>query len=55
MFPLRFGAAAALIENATPPNLIGIIETYKATICFTAPTAYRAMLAHRTRIRSCRR
>src|SRR3546814_15820017 len=21
-----------------------IIETYKATICFTAPTAYRAML-----------
>ena len=45
VFPLRFGAAAALIENATPPNLIGIIETYKATVCFTAPTAYRAMLA----------
>src|SRR5271167_116807 len=45
VFPLRFGAAAALIENATPPNLIGIIETFKATICFTAPTAYRAMLA----------
>src|SRR5271156_2183541 len=43
-FPFRFGAAAALIENATPPNLVGIIETYKATICFTAPTAYRAML-----------
>src|SRR6202522_584760 len=45
VFPLRFGAAAALIENATPPNLIEIIETYKATVCFTAPTAYRAMLA----------
>ena len=44
VFPLRFGAAAALIENATPPNLIGIIETYQATVCFTAPTAYRAML-----------
>ena len=28
-----------------PPNMIEIIETYKATICFTAPTAYRAMLA----------
>lgn len=45
VFPLRFGAAAALIETATPPNLIHIIETYKATVCFTAPTAYRAMLA----------
>ena len=45
VFPLRFGAAAALIESATPPNLIHIIETYKATVCFTAPTAYRAMLA----------
>src|SRR5271154_5324843 len=45
VFPLRFGAAAALIESATPPNLVGIIETYQATVCFTAPTAYRAMLA----------
>ncbi len=34
-----------MIETATPPNLIHIIETYKATVCFTAPTAYRAMLA----------
>ncbi len=45
IFPLRFGAAAALLENASPPNLIEIIETYKATVCFTAPTAYRTMLA----------
>ncbi len=45
IFPLRFGAAAALLEDASPPRLIEIIETYKATICFTAPTAYRAMLA----------
>lgn len=45
VFPLRFGAAAALLETATPPELIRIIETYRATICFTAPTAYRAMLA----------
>ena len=44
IFPLRFGAAAALLEHATPANLIDIIETYKATICFTAPTAYRAMM-----------
>ena len=45
IFPLRFGAAATLLENASPPNMIEIIETYRATICFTAPTAYRAMLA----------
>ncbi|MBM3609298.1 MAG: AMP-binding protein, partial [Alphaproteobacteria bacterium] len=44
VFPLRFGAAAALLENASPPNLIEIIQRYRATICFTAPTAYRAML-----------
>jgi 2-aminobenzoate-CoA ligase len=45
IFPLRFGATATLLENASPANMIGIIETYKATICFTAPTAYRAMMA----------
>ncbi len=45
IFPLRFGAAATLLENASPPNMIEIIQTYRATVCFTAPTAYRAMLA----------
>jgi 2-aminobenzoate-CoA ligase len=45
VFPLRFGATATLLENASPANMIEIIETYKATISFTAPTAYRAMLA----------
>src|SRR5215216_549070 len=45
IFPLRFGAAATLLENASPPNMVGIIEKYRATISFTAPTAYRAMLA----------
>jgi 2-aminobenzoate-CoA ligase len=44
IFPLRFGATATLLENANPANMIEIIETYKATISFTAPTAYRAML-----------
>ncbi|HPE24142.1 AMP-binding protein [Albidovulum sp.] len=44
VFPLRFGAAAALLEAASPPNLISIIQEHKATVCFTAPTAYRVML-----------
>ncbi|MDX3976353.1 benzoate-CoA ligase family protein [Shinella sp.] len=44
IFPLRFGAAATLLEQATPALMVEIIETYRATISFTAPTAYRAML-----------
>jgi 2-aminobenzoate-CoA ligase len=45
VFPLRFGAAAVLLEQASPANMVEIIQTHKATVCFTAPTAYRAMLA----------
>jgi 2-aminobenzoate-CoA ligase len=45
VFPLRFGACSVLLENASPPNMIDIIEKYRATVCFTAPTAYRVMLA----------
>lgn len=45
IFPLRFGATATLLETASPPNMIEIIEKYKATVCFTAPTAYRFMLS----------
>ena len=45
IFPLRFGATATLLENAAPAEIVKIIETYKATICFTSPTAYRAMMA----------
>lgn len=44
IFPLRFGAAAALLEQASPANMIELIEKYRATISFSAPTAYRFML-----------
>lgn len=44
IFPLRFGAAACLFEDAGPKNLLEIIHHNHATICFTAPTAYRMML-----------
>ena len=44
IFPLRFGAATALLEQAGPGELIRIIEENRGTICFTAPTAYRAMM-----------
>src|SRR3954470_919849 len=45
IFPLRFGATATLLENASPANMVQTIEAYEATICFTSPTAYRAMMA----------
>src|SRR5499426_2301421 len=45
LFPLRVGAASILIEKASPDDLLAAIDKFRATIVFTAPTAYRAMLA----------
>jgi 2-aminobenzoate-CoA ligase len=45
-FPMRVGAATVLLEKAAPDALVDAIERHGATVCFTAPTAYRAMLAH---------
>ncbi|MBL8700403.1 MAG: AMP-binding protein [Alphaproteobacteria bacterium] len=42
-FPMRFGASTALAEKASPDLLPRIIQDNRATIVFTAPTAYRAM------------
>jgi 2-aminobenzoate-CoA ligase len=56
VFPLRFGATATLLENASPANMIDIIETYKGH--------HQLHLAHRlsrhdggrwTRARTCPR
>jgi 2-aminobenzoate-CoA ligase len=43
-FPLRAGAATLLIEQATAEQLADMVATYGATVLFTAPTAYRAIL-----------
>jgi 2-aminobenzoate-CoA ligase len=45
VFPLRVGASTLLIERATPDQLADLIAEHGATVCFTAPTAYRAMVA----------
>jgi len=45
LFPLRVGAATILIEKVAPDDLLAAIARFRATIAFTAPTAYRAMLA----------
>src|SRR4051812_584927 len=43
-FPLRFGASTLLLEQSAPANLLQGIQDHRATICFTVPTAYRAMV-----------
>ena len=48
LFPLRIGAAAILPASTAPDDLARAIGRYRATVCFTAPTAYRQMLARRS-------
>jgi 2-aminobenzoate-CoA ligase len=45
LFPLRIGAVSILLEKAAPDELARAIGRFRATICFTAPTSYRAILA----------
>ena len=58
LFPMRVGASAALLEQGAPAHLLDGIERFRATVAFTAPTAYRAiagMLAGRdvSSLRAC--
>jgi 2-aminobenzoate-CoA ligase len=43
LFPMAVGASTVLLEKASPEALLPAIATYRATVCFTAPTSYRAM------------
>jgi 2-aminobenzoate-CoA ligase len=45
LFPLHIGASFVVMEKAGPDELPVAIERFKVTVCFTAPTSYRAMLA----------
>ncbi|HEX3589163.1 MAG TPA: AMP-binding protein [Pseudonocardiaceae bacterium] len=44
VFPLRVGASVLLVEKVTPDELADAIAAHGVTVCFTAPTAYKAML-----------
>jgi len=44
LFPMRIGAAMVLPDKTAPADLIDAIERHRASVSFTAPTAYRAML-----------
>ncbi|MFD9005486.1 AMP-binding protein [Streptomyces sp. NPDC059582] len=45
VFPMRAGASTLLLEQATPRQLLPAIAEHRVSVLFTAPTAYRAMLA----------
>ncbi|MBV7484370.1 AMP-binding protein [Bordetella sp. BOR01] len=44
-FPLRVGASTVLAEKVTPAGLLELIQDFRATVVFTAPTFYRQMAA----------
>jgi 2-aminobenzoate-CoA ligase len=46
LFPMSVGASTVLIEKASPEHLVAAVQTFSATILFTAPTSYRVMAAH---------
>jgi len=43
LFPLHVGASTVLLEKPAPEVLLPAIAEFGATVCFTAPTSYRAM------------
>jgi 2-aminobenzoate-CoA ligase len=49
VFPFRFGAATAVLGGPTPDHLREGVTRFGATRIFTAPTAYRALLAQADR------
>ena len=44
LFPMHAGAATLLVEKPVPEILLEGVASGRATVMFTAPTAYRAML-----------
>ena len=42
-FPLRLGASTVLVERLAPESLLETVQNFRATVCFTAPTMFRAM------------
>ncbi|MHA6781012.1 AMP-binding protein [Pseudonocardia saturnea] len=45
VFPLRAGASTVLLDRVTPEQLADAVAEQGVTVLFTAPTAYRAVLA----------
>ena len=45
LFPLAIGASTVLLEKATPDVLLAAIAHWRASVCITVPTSYRALAA----------
>lgn len=45
VFPLRVGASALLDQWSGAERMLEVVEGHRVSVLFTAPTAYRAMLA----------
>ncbi|MGY1641849.1 AMP-binding protein [Geodermatophilus sp. SYSU D00703] len=45
VFPLRAGASVLLLEQPSPDRLADAVTEHGVTVLFTAPTAYRAIVA----------
>jgi 2-aminobenzoate-CoA ligase len=43
LFPMRIGAATLFVERPAPDAVLAAVAAHRATVLFTAPTAYRAM------------
>ena len=46
LFPCRFGGTSVTLSDASPAGILAAIERHGIGLLFTAPTAYKAMLAH---------
>lgn len=44
LFPLRAGASVVMLERPSNDAILDAIDNHGATVVFTAPTAYRAMM-----------
>src|SRR5690606_12738159 len=44
LFPMRFGASTTFPTKPGVDGLLDAIRRHRATVCFTSPTAYRALL-----------
>ncbi len=43
LFPMSVGASTVLLEKASPQDLLAGVQSYQASVLFTAPTSYRQL------------
>jgi len=46
LFPFRFGGTSVTLTDASPAGILAAIARHRIALLFTAPTAYKAMLAN---------